>query len=96
MDHAQEIQAKQFSHKRAILYREVMVEFLLVQRDNGIYFTDFFSGRYRLEWPTDVFCNKLRIPEYDIPIASKQALHVYRLRHRQVEQAYHEFQQVTG
>src|SRR5215510_1062735 len=39
----QEIQNKQFSHKRGIRYQEVMIEFLLVQNETGIYFTDFFQ-----------------------------------------------------
>lgn len=92
----QELQQKRFSHKRAIIYQHVMIEFLLVQRAKGIYITDFFSGRFRLEWPADVFCHKKSISRYTIPIASKQALNIYRQRHKQIQQAYQEFLQVTG
>jgi len=90
----QEIQQKRFSHKRAVLYKQVMIEFLLVQRANDNYFTDFFSGRYHLDWPSDVFC-RVNISGLDVPIASKPALNIYRQRHKQIEQAYQEFLQVT-
>jgi hypothetical protein len=46
----QEIAAKRFSHKRAMLYQDVMIEFILVQGNNEGYFTDFFSGRYHLQY----------------------------------------------
>jgi hypothetical protein len=87
----QEIQSKRFSHKRAILYQQVMIEFLLVQRSNGIYFTDFFSGQFHLEWPADLFWHRINISGHDLQIASKQALILYRQHHKQVEQAYLEF-----
>lgn len=87
----QEIQEKRFSHKRAISFQDVMIEFLLVQHDKQIYFTDFFSERYHFEWPADVFCHTVNISGYDIQIASKQALLLYRQCHKQVERAYREF-----
>ena len=87
----QEIAAKRFSHKRAILYQDVMFEFILVQGNNEGYFTDFFSGRHRLAWPVDVFDNRASFPEYNIPIASVQALTIYRQHHERVEQAYQGF-----
>jgi hypothetical protein len=85
------IQAKQFSHKRAIIYEHIMIEFLLVQGADGSYFTDFFFGRYRLAWPADVFGHRASIPEYNVPIASIQALTIYRQHHERVEQAYQDF-----
>ena len=87
----QEIQAKRFSHKRAIIFQDVMIEFLLVQQGPELYFTDFFSGRYRLEWPANVFGYTLKAGGYDIQIASKQALRNYRQQHKQVELAYQDF-----
>ena len=89
----QEIPAKRFSHKRAILYRQVMIEFLLVQSANGNHFTDFFSGRYHLAWPIDVFHDQVHISGCKIPISSKQALAMYRQQHEQVEKAYWNFSQ---
>jgi hypothetical protein len=86
----QEIPAKRFSHKRAILYQDVMIEFFLVQGADGNYFTDFFSGRYRLAWPTDIFWHSAKISDHSVPIASKQALALYRQHHKQVEKAYHQ------
>jgi hypothetical protein len=87
----QEIPAKQFSHQRAILYQDVVIEFLLVQGADGKYFTDFFSGRYRLAWPADVFDHKANISGYSIQIASTQALNTYRQNHEEVETAYQNF-----
>ena len=87
----QEIPAKRFSHKRAIIYQQVMIEFLLVQGANGNYFTDFFSGRHRLMWPADVFCCSADISDRNVQIASRQALGVYRQQHEQVELAYQNF-----
>jgi len=87
----QEIQSKRFSHKRAILSEQVMIEFLLVQRSDGTYFTDFFSGQFHLEWPADLFWHRINISGHDLQIASKQALMLYRQHHKQVEQAYLEF-----
>lgn len=86
-----EVQEKRFSHKRAIILQDVMIEFLLVQQGRESYFTDFFSGRYRLKWPADVFSYMLRTGGYDIQIASKQALRSYRQQHQKVEQAYQDF-----
>jgi hypothetical protein len=87
----QEITAKRFSHKRAMLYQDVMIEFVLVQGDDESYFTDFFSGRYRLVWPVDVFGHRASIPECNIPIASVQALTIYRQHHERIEEAYQDF-----
>ena len=87
----QEIQAKRFSQKRAIVYQHVMIEFLLVQGANGHYFTNFFSGRYRLAWPADVFSHQVNTFDYNIQITSKQALRMYRQYHEQVELAYQNF-----
>ena len=40
-DQLQEVKAKHFSHKRAFLHRDVLIEFFLVQQDDRIYFTNF-------------------------------------------------------
>jgi len=91
----QEIAAKRFSHKRAILYEHVMIEFLLVQGTDGDFFTDFFSGRYRLAWPADVFCHGTYSAGDNVPIASKGALRTYRQHHKQIEKAYRTFLQTA-
>ena len=90
-ENLQEIQAKRFSHKRAAIYRHILIEFLLVQGDDGNYFTDFFSGRYHLVWPADVFCQRASISGYNVPIAGKHALRMYRQHHERVELAYQNF-----
>ena len=86
-----EIQEKRFSHKRAIVVQNVMIEFLLVQQGGETYFTDFFSGRYRLEWPADVFSHTLSPEPCDIKLASIEALSNYRQQRRQIEDAYQDF-----
>jgi Aminoglycoside-2''-adenylyltransferase len=91
MKETQEIQAKHVSHKRAILFQNVMIEFLLVQHPNGFYFTDFFSGRYRLVWPPDVFLHRMNIAGGHIQIASKHALAIYREHHNHIEKAYQDW-----
>jgi hypothetical protein len=89
----QEVQPKRFSHKHAILYQHIMIEFLLVQHDEKAYFTDFFSGQYRLTWPDDMLACKVTTHGYDMPVASKQAVIRYRQNHQDVEQAYQAFLQ---
>jgi len=84
----EEIQSKRFSHKRAIIYRDVMIEFLFVKQAEAACYTDFFSGQYRLEWPRDLLFHSRNVSGYNIPIASKPALLLYRQRHRYIEQAY--------
>jgi hypothetical protein len=87
----QEIQAKRFSQKRAVVYQHVMIEFLLVQGEGEHYFTNFFSGRYRLAWPADVFCHRVNLSGYNFRVASIQALTDYRQHHEQVKQSYQDF-----
>ena len=41
------IEAKRFSHKRAILYQQIMVEVFLLESQDGKYITNFFDGTYR-------------------------------------------------
>ena len=84
----QEIQSKRFSHKRAIMYQDVMIEFLLVKQGDSTCFTDFFSGQYRFEWPHELLCHIRNVSGYDLPIASRQALLLYRQRHKYIEEAY--------
>jgi Aminoglycoside-2''-adenylyltransferase len=88
MNDLQEIQPKRYSHKRAIMYQNVMIEFLLVQHAHETYFTDFFSGRYHLVWPTDVFFHSMNVAGANIQIASKHALTFYREHHKDIEQTY--------
>ena len=59
-------------HKRAFELEGVLVELLLVQRDDHGWFTDLPGGRHR--WPPDVFSTAGRLP-----VASEAALTGYRV-----------------
>ncbi len=86
-----EIHLKHFSHKRSVVYQQVRIEFLLVQNKGGIYFTDFFEGKYHLEWPTDLFWHRVKLARHQIHVASKLALNMYRQNHKHIEQSYKDF-----
>ncbi len=46
------VSAKRFAHKRSFAHEDVLVELLLVQRDEDGHYTDFPGGRHR--WPRDL------------------------------------------
>jgi hypothetical protein len=70
-----EVAAKRSSHKRAIIWREVMVELFLVRCDDRGPHTIFWD-RVRHDWPTDVFGFVA-----SVPVASIEALRSYRSNH---------------
>ncbi len=76
--------AKRFSHKRAALYHNVMVEFLLVTASSTL----FFQDRFIFTWPPDTFTQRRDFAGRLIPIASLAALNSYRAQHARVQQAY--------
>ncbi len=82
------IPAKQFTHKRAFLCGDILIEVVLLEPDEeGGYLTNFFNRRYQLVWPP----NPLKVLRWDshrVPIASKEALRLYRQQHHLVAEAY--------
>jgi len=86
-----EIRAKRFSHKRAVLFQGVMIEFILVESQIEGYHTQFFTNLYELAWPCDLLDYRLPIQEQVAPIASKAALELYRHNHSQIEAAYQSY-----
>ena len=86
-----EIAPKRFSHKRAVLYHGVMVEFFLVQQCEQGLFTNFFSGARVFHWPTDTLSCTTLLAGGNVNIASRQALADYRKSHAEIEIAYQEF-----
>ncbi len=77
---AAEIEAKRFSHKRAMQYPGVMVEFLLLRREGreGLV-TDFFDGKHRFHWPGDALQAPVMVEGFGpLRIASITALLAYR------------------
>ncbi|HET9222653.1 MAG TPA: hypothetical protein VFO07_09125 [Roseiflexaceae bacterium] len=83
-----EIVGKRFSHKRAIAYQQVMVEFLLLEREQEVHRSNFFSGLYTLDWPGDTLRYAITIEDRPLNVASVAALRHYRQHHLQVQQAY--------
>jgi hypothetical protein len=74
----EEIVAKRFAHKRAIVWRETMVEVFLVRFDDRGPHT-LFLHRLRHDWPTDVLGHV-----GEIRVASAAALRGYRAVHDEI------------
>jgi hypothetical protein len=87
-----EITAKRFLHKRALLYEQVMIEILLLEPQEGRHVTSFFDGRYHLIWPDDTL-SFLQGWEQPLPVASPQALSLYRREHQHIEEAFQAYLQ---
>ncbi len=83
-----EIPPKRFSHKRAILYQRVMVEFFLVQGMAPHFVTSFFDGRYLFHWPSDIFTRTVCVDQQTIGVASRTVLAQYRQQHAAIAHAY--------
>lgn len=86
------IQGKRFSHKRAVLYEQIMIEVVLLTPQSGGYITHYFDRRYTLNWPNDSLCH-LFVGGHLIPIASYQALQLHRQCYPQIAQAYQTYLQ---
>lgn len=82
------IPAKRFAHKRAFLCEDILIEVVLLEPDEkGGYLTNFFGGRYQLAWPPDPL-RVLFVSDHRVPIASEEALRLYRQQHHLVAEAY--------
>lgn len=79
-EEVEEIIAKRFAHKRAIVWQGIMVELFLVRSD-GIRPYTLFWNRVRHDWPEDVLGYVV-----EIPVASATALRGYRAVHDLVYQ----------
>jgi hypothetical protein len=87
-----EIAGKRFSHKRAVVYQHVMIEFLLLQGGDG-WRTSFFGGLYMLDWPADTLLHTIAVEDCKLHVASPAALQGYRQQHTCVERAYRAYAQ---
>ena len=78
------VEAKRFSHKRAILWDGVLVE--VVQAD-GVQctITSFFNGRFVFHWPDDTFDDVST--DDSLPVISSSGLAAYRGQHAAIERA---------
>lgn len=81
------IQTKRFSHKRAVLYEQIMIEVLLLEPQSESYVTHFFDGKYHLTWPKNIL-NHLYVDGHTLPVASSQALQLYRKSYHRIAQTY--------
>ena len=87
------ISAKRFAHKRAFLCEDILIEVVLLKPDEkGGYLTNFFSGRSQLAWPPDSL-KILVVSGHRIPIASEEALGLYRQHYHLVAEAYRAYLQ---
>jgi hypothetical protein len=89
----QVIPAKRFSHKRAVLADHVMVEFLLLEPQVTGYLTKFFDGAFQLVWPASTL-GQVFVDDRWFPVASAEALYLYRQQHHRVEEAYRAYVQI--
>jgi len=86
------IEAKRFSHKRAMLYQQIMIEIFLLEPQVGAYVTNFFNGTYQVNWPSDTLTS-LPLQRGQIAVASRQALQLHRHHHPCISLAYDTYQQ---
>lgn len=87
----EEVRLKRFSHKRAFTLQKILIEVTLVEEENGLLFTHFFSGRYTFVWPEDTFQYVTVGDRPRLPVVSEAALCRYRENHAAVERAYQAF-----
>ena len=82
-----DIPAKRFSHKRAFLCRDIMIEVIMLESvEGGGYRTNFFNQRYQFVWPHDTL-SLLLVRGQGIPVTSEEALRLYRQQHHSVAEA---------
>jgi hypothetical protein len=86
------IEAKRFSHKRALLYQQIMIEIVLLEHQPGENVTNFFNGNDQVIWPSDTLTS-LPLQGGQIAVASRQALQLYRNHHSSISLAYHTYRQ---
>lgn len=83
-----EIRAIHFSHKRAIMYHDVMIEWLLLESLATSHVTHFFDDKHTFYWPEGTFTQTNGPDGQLIDIASRHALATYRQQFVAREQAY--------
>lgn len=83
-----ESRAKRFSHTRAVMYHDVMVEWLLIASCASRYVTNFFDGRPTFYWSPELLTQVRGPASQLIDVASRDALAVYRLQFEARVQAY--------
>ena len=88
-----DIPAKHFAHKRAFLCEDILIEVVLLEPDEkGGYRTSVFTQRYQLAWPPNPL-SVLIVNQQRVPVASEEALRLYRQQHHLVVEAYQTYLQ---
>ncbi len=83
-----EILAKRFSHKRAVMYHDVMVEWFLLESHGTGYATHFFDGKHSFYWPDGSLTQVRGLDGQHVDVASRDALTAYRQQVEARVQAY--------
>ncbi len=86
----QEIVLKRFPHKRAALFHGVVIELILIQKDEKGYFTRFFD-RLRFDWPGDTLGHVAFLNGMTVNATSGTALREYRKTHATIREACREY-----
>ncbi len=86
------IAAKRFSHKRAALLEDVMIEWLLVVPTSIGFQTHYFDGAVVLSWPADTFADTATAPR----LVSTTTLQFYRAQHPRIAQAYTNYSTIVS
>lgn len=88
-----ELRAKRFSHKRAFLCEDTLVELIRVEEKEHRLETTFFNDGCTLVWPEDTFQFTCPVKKQLTPIASPNTLKWYRSQHAFIESAYRKYLQ---
>lgn len=68
-----------------------MIEVIMLESvESGEYLTNFFNQRYQLVWPRDTL-GLLFVRGQEVPVASEEALCMYRQQHHLVDAAYQNY-----
>ncbi len=80
----EEIIPKHFPHKRAFMFQGVMVELLLVQKEEERFATTFWN-KYKYEWPEN-YSTTITLPEgVVLSVATPAVLALYREKFSEID-----------
>lgn len=83
-EEAKEILPKHFPHKRAFMFRGVMVELLLLQKEGDRLITNFWN-EYKFEWPLDLATPVVLLDGVILSVATPAVLTLYREKFSEIE-----------
>lgn len=83
-EEVKEILPKRFPHKRAFMFRGVMVELLLLQKEGGSFITNFWN-EYKFEWPVYYFTVVTALTGVVFKVATPTTLLLYREKFEEID-----------